>query len=308
MDVLRELFYPPCAQIFDPCPANPQQDGLSIKWKAWNFVNPPFREASKWIRKAHDEEKEKATVVLVPVRTSANWMHDIALPSAESVIIWINSVTFKPHIRPLPLAIMTFGIRCSPTTDRCPDGDVKLYPISLNHWSFPGSSTLNIEAVAKRTQETYHLKTIPDMTPSPWTQGMETTWAPEGTTVVCALGSPRSLILTAGAYVRQHPHATLILMILPLFNGAYFRSAAAVITDLVFIKPRPHLSLPVDDEGVTTHRPSMQGSVLVVMKGSEKRITDPPSRSYLGLWRNGVAFGSKTASKGRTNEEKKNVN
>lgn len=27
---------------FDPCPADPDFDGLSIDWKRSNFVNPPY--------------------------------------------------------------------------------------------------------------------------------------------------------------------------------------------------------------------------------------------------------------------------
>ena len=37
---------------FDPCPENPQFDGLTVKWSSPAFVNPPYSEPLKWVEKA----------------------------------------------------------------------------------------------------------------------------------------------------------------------------------------------------------------------------------------------------------------
>jgi site-specific DNA-methyltransferase (adenine-specific) len=53
---------------FDPCPVNPQFDGLSVEWGESNFVNPPYgRELPKWIEKGFKEwRKGKTVVFLIP--------------------------------------------------------------------------------------------------------------------------------------------------------------------------------------------------------------------------------------------------
>ena len=41
---------------FDPCPKDPNFDGLSISWLKSNFINPPFKTQRLWIKKAYEEE------------------------------------------------------------------------------------------------------------------------------------------------------------------------------------------------------------------------------------------------------------
>ena len=63
---------------FDPCPSNPDFDGLSVGWGRSNFVNPPYgREIPKWIKKGFEEWKTGKTVVfLIPSRTDTSYWHD----------------------------------------------------------------------------------------------------------------------------------------------------------------------------------------------------------------------------------------
>ena len=71
---------------FDPCPINPNFDGLEIEWKKRNFVNPPYSRKLKeaFIRKAFVESKNnKLCVMLLPVSTSTKIFHEIIYPHAE---------------------------------------------------------------------------------------------------------------------------------------------------------------------------------------------------------------------------------
>ena len=63
---------------FDPCPPEPDFDGLSVAWGQSNFVNTPYgRELPKWIAKAHAEALlGKTVVLLIPSRTDTRWWHD----------------------------------------------------------------------------------------------------------------------------------------------------------------------------------------------------------------------------------------
>ena len=41
-DMIKEKWGYEKEQFFDPCPVNPQWNGLDIDWKEMNFVNPPY--------------------------------------------------------------------------------------------------------------------------------------------------------------------------------------------------------------------------------------------------------------------------
>lgn len=65
----------------------PETDGLSQSWNIGGavFCNPPYgREIGKWVRKAYEESKRGATVVLlIPARTDTHYFHDYILGKAE---------------------------------------------------------------------------------------------------------------------------------------------------------------------------------------------------------------------------------
>lgn len=70
---------------FDPCPINPNFDGLNIEWGKSNFVNPPYgREIGKWCKKAVEEWiKGKVVVMLIPSRTDTKWWHEWIMRADE---------------------------------------------------------------------------------------------------------------------------------------------------------------------------------------------------------------------------------
>jgi|TARA_R100001530_G_C4283871_1_gene146300 site-specific DNA-methyltransferase (adenine-specific) len=71
---------------FDPCPLHSKFDGLTIKWRSSNFINPPYSRKLKeaFIKKAFEEsQKGKLCVMLLPVSTSTKIFHEIIYPHAE---------------------------------------------------------------------------------------------------------------------------------------------------------------------------------------------------------------------------------
>jgi len=61
---------------FDPCPVDPQFDGLSIPWEGDVFCNPPYSQISLWIDKAIKESRREnvwTLVMLLPNWTDREW-------------------------------------------------------------------------------------------------------------------------------------------------------------------------------------------------------------------------------------------
>ena len=79
-------------QFFDPCPVNPQWNGLDIDWKELNYVNPPYsREQGEkktlltlFVDKALEEKG--TTIMLLPSKTDQEWFHKIK----EFDMMWIR--------------------------------------------------------------------------------------------------------------------------------------------------------------------------------------------------------------------------
>ena len=70
---------------FDPCPYKmPEWDGLKVGWGKSNFVNPPYSETEKWVKKALEEyHKGNSVVMLLRLDASTKWFRDLILPNAE---------------------------------------------------------------------------------------------------------------------------------------------------------------------------------------------------------------------------------
>lgn len=63
-----------------------EDDGLSKSWEnEIVFCNPPYGgETKKWVKKAYEESKNGAVVVmLIPCRPDVSYFHDYILPYAE---------------------------------------------------------------------------------------------------------------------------------------------------------------------------------------------------------------------------------
>lgn len=96
---------------FDPCPSNPEFDGLQVEWGNSNFVNPPYgRHIGKWIAKGYNEySKGKTVVFLIPSRTDTIWWHEFIMKATEIRFIE-GRLKFSEHHNsaPFPSAIVVF--------------------------------------------------------------------------------------------------------------------------------------------------------------------------------------------------------
>jgi len=59
---------------FDPCPSNPNFDGLKVNWKNPSYVNPPYSNPLRWVKKAIEQQKKGIDIVmLLRVDPSTKW-------------------------------------------------------------------------------------------------------------------------------------------------------------------------------------------------------------------------------------------
>jgi len=80
---------------FDPCPINPEFDGLEIDWRDPAYVNPPYSNPLPWVKKALQErDKGVNTVMLLRVDPSTQWYR--LLVEADVYIAYFNRrIKFK---------------------------------------------------------------------------------------------------------------------------------------------------------------------------------------------------------------------
>ena len=109
--------------IFDPCPSNPQWNGLKMKnWSVMNFVNPPYGrfELPKWIKKGIEEQKKKHySVFLIPSRTDTKWFYEMFRNATEIRFI-VSRIKFvgAKNAAPFPSMIVVFGPKQKFTTPK----------------------------------------------------------------------------------------------------------------------------------------------------------------------------------------------
>lgn len=95
---------------FDPCPNKPKFDGLTVDWGRSNFVNPPYSELAKWLKKGWEEyQKGKTVVFLIPSRTDTKAWHEYCMNATEIRFIK-GRLKFgdSKNSAPFPSAIIIF--------------------------------------------------------------------------------------------------------------------------------------------------------------------------------------------------------
>ncbi|WP_173655668.1 DNA N-6-adenine-methyltransferase [Sphingomonas turrisvirgatae] len=92
-DAFGEIEIDPCGNVLSPVIARRRillsegGDGLTEDWNGTlAFVNPPYSEVLKWLRRAYDQWRAgnvQTVLCLVPVRTDSAWFHDTLSPDAD---------------------------------------------------------------------------------------------------------------------------------------------------------------------------------------------------------------------------------
>lgn len=107
-DLLDDFFH----FDFDPCPINPMFNGLECEWGDMNYVNPPYSEISKWLKKAISEnDKNKKSLFLIPVRSNSKYWFKYVFKKAKSIFFIEKGICFKGFKKrlPIPLCFVYFG-------------------------------------------------------------------------------------------------------------------------------------------------------------------------------------------------------
>ncbi len=96
-EIIKEKWGYSKEEMFDPCPENPQWNGLQIDWKKINFVNPPYGKElgekesllSRFVDKAIREKLNgNHSIMLLPSKTDQDWFHSLISWNFE--IKWIR--------------------------------------------------------------------------------------------------------------------------------------------------------------------------------------------------------------------------
>jgi len=78
-------------EMFDPCPMNPDFDGLKISWHRKNYVNPPYdvKTLTQFVDKAIQEMTlAHYSIMLLPSKTDQPWFHKLI--NRKFQIEWIQ--------------------------------------------------------------------------------------------------------------------------------------------------------------------------------------------------------------------------
>ena len=88
---------------FDPCPPEPDFNGLTVDWKKINFVNPPYNDLKPWLRKGIKErDKGNTSVFLIPARVTNQYFHELVLDEKAELRFIRGRLTFKGYKRQAP--------------------------------------------------------------------------------------------------------------------------------------------------------------------------------------------------------------
>ena len=94
--------------MFDPCPANPTEDGLDER--DWTgdcvYVNPPYKNITPWLEKGLKQSKKgKKVIFLIPARADTEWWHHYVIKHAYEIYFIKQGIRFKGYDIKCPFAI-----------------------------------------------------------------------------------------------------------------------------------------------------------------------------------------------------------
>lgn len=94
-------------EFFDPCPLErPEWDGLKIDWGQDNFVNPPFSEIKKWLKKGVEEKKKgRRSLFLITLRPNCKYWVEYVWPHLTRFFLLEKNLQFVGFERAFPVAL-----------------------------------------------------------------------------------------------------------------------------------------------------------------------------------------------------------
>lgn len=98
----------------DPCPLNPEEDGLAVDWDEWSFVNPPCSECQAWVEKAVLEaSKGSYSVMLIPATFNSVYWRESVLPHSTEIRIFSCPIRFDGQKKQVvtQMALVVFAAR-----------------------------------------------------------------------------------------------------------------------------------------------------------------------------------------------------
>lgn len=112
----------PCGHTLSPVVANRRillsdgGDGLKDDWSGrLVFVNPPFSQLLRWLRRAHEQWREgnvETVVCLVPVRSDSTWFHDTLSVDADIYLLQgrVRFLNTQGRSQPTPFSLMVVAL------------------------------------------------------------------------------------------------------------------------------------------------------------------------------------------------------
>lgn len=85
---------------------------LDKEWDGVNWMNPPYKDMKKFIKKAFEQRFNAITVCLVPARTNTKWWHEWCMKG--EILFICGRPVFKgcKYGLPQPLSLVIFGRSC----------------------------------------------------------------------------------------------------------------------------------------------------------------------------------------------------
>jgi uncharacterized protein (DUF2126 family) len=93
----------------DPCPLQGVEERTipTAPWGQRNYVNPPFRDSKRFLRRAIQELAEgKLSVFLMPSNTDTNYWNAYVFPYATSIQFINSRVVFQGYGKPFPAPLV----------------------------------------------------------------------------------------------------------------------------------------------------------------------------------------------------------
>lgn len=286
LKTILDMYYPAGSRVFDPCPPRHKVDGLSTHWHRHNFVNPSFRMIPEWVTKAGQEKADRGahTVMLLPLRSSTSYLHNMILPQASSIVFWLNPVAFVPYTQKLAVPIMTVEIG---KAELHKSTHVTLVPVQLRSYILKSEKSSNLYRhclvpALRRDYGPFAIERHCTISKKPFTL------IAGKVNFVCVMNGPAEPIRLMSAFIRQHPQTVIVAIVMPFFNSVYMRENVDLIKEVLLISPY----LSFQSTSSTLNKSFVASVGLVMTKRSSYNVrsgsSTPPC--FFGSWKNGETF------------------